>query len=233
VQLAGNAANVASVSCFSSDSNISTDNITISDLTIDCNWPELSQTAVIGDKGESKTAVAAAYIFGSNNVIERVHYINAYGSWGNLIESFGIAFASPVNSSATGNVIRFCKAEMPHGNYGAPFALHGRPNYPIINSIVISNTAIGINDGLTNGFSSGAVNLAYDQDCLVEGNTFIDCFGIAYQDTGTLKNLTVRNNTAIRAWYGVGITLMNSGWPADGVTITNNNINIQKSKIVV
>jgi len=227
VQLAGNAANVTSVSCFSSDPNTSTDNVTISDLTIDCNWAELSQTAVIGDKGESKTAVAAAYIFGSNNVIERVHYINAYGSWGNLTESFGIAFASPVNANATNNAIRYCQADSPHGNYGAPFALHGRPGHPITNSIVSSNTAVGINDGATNGFSSGSVNLAYHEDCTVEGNTFVDCFGIAYQDTGTLKNLTVRNNTAVRVWYGVGITLSNPVWTADGVTITDNNINVQ------
>ena len=227
VQLAGNAANVTSVSCLSSDPNISTDNVTISDLTIDCNWPELSQTVVIGSNGESKTAVAASYIFGSNNVIERVHYTNAYGSWGNLKESFGIAFASPVNSSATGNVIRFCRADSPHGNYGAPFALHGRAGYPITNSMIVSNTAVGIKDGSTNGFSSGGANLAYDESCTVEGNIFVDCFGVAYQDTGTLKNLTVHNNTAMRAWYGVGVTLMNSVWTADGVSITNNNINVQ------
>lgn len=227
VQLAGNAANITSVSCFSSDPNTSTDNVTISDLTIDCNWPELSQTAVIGDTGESTTAIAAAYIFGSYNVIERVHFINAYGSWGNLKESFGLAFASPVNSTATGDVIRFCRADSPHGNYGAPFALHGRATHSITNSMIISNTAVGINDGLANGFTSGGANLAYDDGCIVEGNTFIDCFGIAYQDTGTLKNLTVHNNVATRAWYGVGITLMNSAWAADRVTITNNNMNIQ------
>ena len=227
VQLAGNASAITSVSCFSSDPNISTDNVTISDLTIDCNWPELSQTAVIGSNGESKTAVAASYIFGSNNVIERVHFMNAYGSWGNLNESFGIAFASPLNADATNNIIRNCRADFPHGNYGAPFALHGRVGHPINNSAILSNTATGINDGLTNGFSSGGANLAYHQNCLVADNTFIDCFGIAYQDTGTLKNLTVRNNTAVRAWYGVGVTLMNSAWTADGVSITNNNINIQ------
>jgi len=227
IRLTGSIAGVKGVSCFYSDSNISTDNITISDLTIDCNWPELSATALIGDSGEKETAVAAAYIFGSNNVIERVRFTNSYGSWYNATESFGIAFAAPVNADATGNVIRFCRADSPHGNYASPFALHGRATHPITDSMVVSNTAVGINDGLSDGFNTGGVNLAFHQNCIVEGNTFTDCFAIAYQDNGTLKNLTVRNNVAVRAWDGVGVTLSNAGWTADGVTITNNNINIQ------
>src|SRR5207249_8828835 len=65
--------------------------------------------------------------------------LNTYGSWANGQESFGIALDSPVTSDATGNVIHFCRAESPHGNYGSPFALHGRGAHVIANSKVLAN----------------------------------------------------------------------------------------------
>src|SRR5207253_10094968 len=80
VQLTGNVTGMRGVTAFVSDSNVSTDNVTIRDLTLDCNWAELSQTADIGTNGEKKITVTAVGIYGSNNLIERVRSINSYGS---------------------------------------------------------------------------------------------------------------------------------------------------------
>src|SRR6202011_1647237 len=107
------------------------------------------------------------------------------------------------------NTIRECRAELPQGSYGNPFALSGwafsGPHYLITNSRATSCTAVGVNDGLSHGFNSGGVNLANIKDCEVDGNTFIDCYGAAYSDTGTIDGLRVTNNTVIRGWQGGGL----------------------------
>src|SRR5205823_10267867 len=75
------------------------------------------------------------------------------------------------------------------------------------------------------GFTSGGVNLANVKDCEIDGNTFIDCFGTAYSDTGSIDGLRVTNNTVIRGWQGVG--LANPYLPKQNVVISGNNLNIQ------
>jgi hypothetical protein len=228
VQLAGNASGMHyGVSCLSSDPNLTTDNVTIRDLTCDANWAEISTTADTGAGGEKNIKTGAVVIWGSNNLVERVRSINSYGSKANLLEQFAITLGASRNGNGTGNVIQSCRAELPQGNYGSPFALFGWSPYVIVNAKVLSSTAIGVNDGLADGFTSGGVNLADVKDCQIDSNTFTDCFGAAYEDTGSCDGLSVTNNTVIRGWGGVGLNYDSSTVPKRNIQISGNNFSIQ------
>ncbi len=229
VQLGGNVAAVRQVACLFSNPNTNTDNVTIANLTVDCNWAELSTTADVGTSGEKKITTGAISLWGSNNLVDHVRSINTYGSWANKLEHFAMFIAGPRTGDGTNNTIQFCRAESPQGNNGNPFALAGWVNtipYRLItNSKVISCTAVGNNDGLSDGFTSGGVNLANVKDCIIDGNTFTDCLGAAYIDTGSVDGLQVTNNTVTRGWQGVAL----ASWvaPKQNITISGNNFGIQ------
>jgi hypothetical protein len=229
IQMVGNVAGMGGVTAFSSDSNVATDNVTIRDLTIDCNWAELSTTADTGAGGEKNITVGAVGLCGSNNLIDHVRCTNSYGSAANHREEFAIFLGGSRFGDGTNNVIQYCRLELPHGNHDAPFALAGwvfsAPTHLITNSKVIGCTAVGVNNGQEMGFTSGGVNLANVKDCQIDSNTFIDCMGAAYSDTGSVDGLQVTNNTVIRGWQGVG--LANSGLPKQNVTVSGNNFQIQ------
>jgi hypothetical protein len=234
IQMVGSLAGIHyGLNCISSDPNISTNYATIRDLTVDCNWAQLSTTADTGAGGEKNIATNAIQMWGSNNLIERVRCINTYGSWANLKEQVAISLAGPKTGDGTGNVIQFCRVELPQGNYGAPFGLGGwnssTPSYLITNSKVVSCSAFGVNDGLTNGFTSGGVNLGNVKNCQVNSNTFTDCYGAAYIDTGSVDGLQVTNNTVIRGWSGVG--LGSHALPKQNIQITGNNFSIQNRAV--
>jgi hypothetical protein len=229
VQLVGDASTIFGAGCFLSDPNLSTDNATISNLTADSNWPELSATAPDGVGGEKDFAARAVVLYGSNNLVDHVRAINSYGSAANHRELFDITLSGSRFSDGSNDVIQFCDAELPRGTYGNPFALQGwrnsTPYYVITNSKVLSCTAVGVNNGLNTGFTSGGVNLANVKDCVIDGNTFTDCYGAAYMDTGSVDGLQVSDNTVIRGWQGVG--LANSTMPKQNIQITGNNFYIQ------
>jgi hypothetical protein len=225
VQLGGNASTLSGATCMYSDPNIATDYVTISDLTLDCNWAELSATAPVGANGEPNFVTNAINIGGSNNLIQRVRSINSYGSSANSREMFSIGLVSPGSANGSNDVIDSCRAEQPQGNYGSPFSLTGRIPYLITNSKVTSCTAVGANNGGLTLWTPGGVNLADIKDCQVDGNTFIDCQSAAYSDSGTVDGLQVTNNTVIRGWQGVG--LANQLLPKQNITISGNNFSIQ------
>jgi hypothetical protein len=233
VQIIGNVAGIRhEVDCFASPSNVSTDNVIIRDLTIDCNWPGLSATADTGTAGEKNIKIMAINLFGSNNTITGARCINSYGSMANGQEQFAIRLAASAISDATGNVIDSCRVESPSGNYGSPFALHGWIGdtfnpvpHLITNSKVVSCVAVGVNNGLVTGFTTGGVTLTNMKDCQIDGNTFTDCYGAAYIDTGSVDGLQVTNNTVVRGWFGVG--LVSSTLPKQNITISGNNFLIQ------
>jgi hypothetical protein len=218
------------VTVVTSDSNVTTDNVTIRDLTIDCNWAELSSSASIGLGGEQSFTDTAVALFGSNNLLERVRCINSYGSGANKKEHFAMILAGSRFGDANNNVIRECRAEQPQGTYGNPFALAGwvwgPTNYMAANCKVLSCTAVGVNNGMEVGFTSGGVNMANVKDCEIDSNTFIDCFGAAYSDTGSIDGLRVTNNTVIRGWQGVGLA-NTPGFVKQNILISGNNFNIQ------
>lgn len=217
---------------FKSQSSVSTDNAVIRDLTVDCNWAELSLTADMGMGGEKHGAIYAIDLAGSYNLVERARHINSRGSWANASEGFGIRLAAPNSGDATGNIIRYCRAELPQGNYGAPFALHGWASngveHFITNSSVYGNEAIGQNTGLPTGFITGGVNCGYVKNCQIHDNLFVDCQSICYQDTGSLDGLQILNNKLVRGWMGIGLTAgANAAWTKTNVKIAGNSFNVQ------
>jgi hypothetical protein len=229
VQLAGDASTLSGAVCFRSDPNMSTDNVMITNLTIDSNWPELSQTAPPGAGGEKNFKATAVALFGSNNLLDHVRSINEYGSAANHKEPFDLFLGGPKTGDGTNNVIQYCRVEQPQGNYGAAIGLAGwrnsYPYYRITNSKVVYCTVVGINTGLVNGFTSGGVNLADIQNCQVDSNAFTDCFGAAYSDTGAIDGLEVTNNTVIRGWQAVGFA--NTDLPKQNIVVSGNNFSIQ------
>jgi hypothetical protein len=212
----------------SSSADISYDNIILRDFTVDCNWPALAASADTGAGGEKNIALNAVAIWGSNNLIQRVRSINSYGSWANLKEHFDISLLGPQTGDGTNCVIQSCRAEQPWGNYGNPFSISGwvntAPNHLLTNSKVLSCTAVGVNGGVT-GYTSGGVTFGNVKDCYIDSNTFIDCYGAAYTDTGTIDGIQIINNTVIRGWEAVGIRT--SVYPKQNILITGNNFSIQ------
>jgi hypothetical protein len=238
IQMVGNVAGLHfDVNVFKSDPNLATDNVTIKDLTIDCNWAELSQTADTGPHGEKYIKTGGIMLWGSNNLIDHVYCINSYGSFEVGMEEFTIMLAASRFADATNDVIQYCRVESPQGTHMAPFGLSGWSGtliYFITNSKVIGCTAVGVNNGLGStfphhvvGFASGGVNMANVKNVTIDGNTFIDCQGAAYIDTGSCDGLTVTNNTVIRGWDGVGIGNSVSSDCRKNILIRGNNINIQ------
>ena len=232
VKMVGNVGGIHyGISCFMSDSNFATDNVTIRDMTIDCNWAELLPTADTGKGGEKNIKTGAVTLWGSNNLVDHVRALHSFGSRANNQEQFVFFLVGPRSADGTNNVIQFCRAEQPQGNYGNPFALAGwwsatGPNHLLTNSRVASCTAVGVNNGLaTAGFTSGGVNFGNLKNCQIDGNTFIDCSGAAYIDTGTCEGIRITNNTVTRGWMGVG--LMSTATPKGKIEISGNNFSIQ------
>jgi hypothetical protein len=220
---------------FNGNSNVS--NVIIRDLTVDCNWAQLAATADAGLKGEKNVCVSALSLEGSHNLIERVRQINNYGSWANKREGFGIRVGAPKAGNATSNIIRNCRAELPHGNYSSPFALHGRsasdttPVRYITNSSVYGNYAEGQRSGLMTGFFGG-VNSSYLKNCSIYSNTFVDCGSVFYIDTGTAEGVKVLNNTLTRGWLGVGLVAKNERWTKRNIEIRGNDLNLENRQYI-
>ncbi len=193
-----------------------------------------SGTPTLTLSGERNVAVAGCGLSGSGLLYVNVRVINCYGSSANGCENFVLSIGAPstqISNAITnyGSQIRFCRAEQPYGNYNNPFAIGGALYGDGFNSIVSGakvhdNTAIGLNSGRNDGFSSGGVNFAYMQDSEFYNNTFTDCSAVAYGDTGTCNRVRIHNNTAVRAWYN---GFFNSGTTSNNIEYTDNKIRLQ------
>ena len=109
--------------------------------------------------------------------------------------------------------------------YGCAGWANTVPFHLITNSKVLSCYAAGANNGLESSFTTGGVNLANVKDCQIDGNTFVDCFGAAYIDTGSVDGLHVTNNSVVRGWFGVGLS--SSAVPKQNIDISGNTFLIQ------
>lgn len=176
--------------------------------------------------GEKNVKTGGVVLWGSNNLLQNVRSINAYGSAANGQEQFVMLLASPPNTEGYDNIIQSCRVERPCGNYGTPYAIAGTAHHPSVGSKVLSCYAEGRNDGLMTGFTTGGVNAAYVKDCVVDGCTFVDCLGAVYQDTGTCDGFTITNNTVIRGAIGVAFVAAGTA-TKQRLLITGNNIQLQ------
>jgi hypothetical protein len=226
------------VDVLKSDSNVSTDNVTIQNLTIDCNFSNLTNKPV-GPGGEYALSIGGVILFGTNNVVQSVHCSNAYGSWENSpgnCECFVIALYPSKFADSVGNTISNCQVDSPQGTHMAPFGISGLSGLtgpPAITyntgAKVVGCTATGVNSGYGGpgrlGFSSGGVNFGNVKNLTIDSNTFIDCYGAAYCDTGSTDGLQVTNNTVIRGWAAIGLGSPTP--PKQNIQISGNNFSIQ------
>jgi hypothetical protein len=225
VQIVGSLAGLRHVWAFSSPSASATDGVTVSDLTIDGNWGTIGSTADNGAGGEKNVQVSGVTIYGSNNLLDKVRTINTFGSFANLEEQFAMSLAaSSTGPDATNDVIRNCKAELPSGNYGAPFMCSGSGSYKMRNSKITGCFGIGVNNGLNPGFTTGGFNVADVTDVEQSGNTWIDC-AETYHDTGTLDGLTITGDVMIRGYQGVNLNANTT--PQKNINIKNCSFQLQ------
>jgi hypothetical protein len=238
VQMGGSVAGIHyDLEAFKSVENgSSTDNVTIRDFTVDCNWAELSATADPGLGGEKNIKVFAIYLAGSDNLIERVRHIHTYGSWANGQEDFGIFLTAPSTMDATGDRITYCRAELPEGNYGSAFNISGEVSYSPIRYVIDSKvdhcTVIGLDNGQPGqpvGFTIGLGGAAFVKNFETSDNFATDVAGVFYSDTGTLENIQILNNTVVRGWLGIGVVAdgPNESWTKKNIVIRGNSINVQ------
>jgi len=211
--------------------NVESDNVEISDLTVDANYSGVSVGAPRAN-GESNFKCGLITLMGSNNLVQRVHGKNQYGSAVNGRECFGIRLAGFSDAGVvTGNRILHCLVDSPKGNYNAPYSLHGSFNTSdlMTNCEVAYCRAVGANDGLGlsttphTAFSSGGVNLADVDAVKIHDNIFIDCIGLVYNDTHPANRVEIYNNFADRAFIGASYV----GPSATGWRLYNNTISIQ------
>ena len=68
VQLTGNASGVSQACCIASNPNFATNNVTITNLTIDCNWSALSSSVAVGANHE-KSLLLARFLYGEATIL--------------------------------------------------------------------------------------------------------------------------------------------------------------------
>jgi hypothetical protein len=209
------------------------DGVYLHDFTVNGNWPVIGTTASTLN-GEKCGKITLISLLGSNTTIERVRGIHQYGSRANHNESFGFRLAggSASNTQVGGCVIRSCIVELPAGNYDSPYALHGANNaHPMTLSQVHDCAAYGVNDGLgwidagngTTAFIGGGVNIARVEQCRIYNNTFVDCMTILQHNIGIARDISIHDNSAVRAATG-GLSSNNSShW-----RLYNNTIQLQR-----
>lgn len=205
------------------------DNVICRDFTCDSNWAELELTSPTGLGGEKNCKVGGFSLCGSNGLIENVRAIHGYGSSANGQENFDICVLAQY-ADAIGNVIRGCRAEQPAGNYGNPFALLGNNTHGWLvrkAEVIGCLASSGVNNGHGSPFSSGGVNVAGVQNCVVNGCIFIDCMGLCYTDTGDVDGLEIVNCVATRGWAGITFNGMNTPHLYRNLTFRHNHIDIQ------
>ncbi len=182
---------------------------------------------------QKQIAVMAVTLHGSNNLIERCRHINTFGSATQTVsnEEFGFVLAAPLTCDSTGNVIRFCRGESPAGHYGSAFNIVGydNPTRYTTNSEIHDCVAVGTNTGLQTGFTSGLGGFAYAKNCQFYNNTAIDVGRVFYNDTGTLEDILIANNTLVRGFFGIGLVAdgPNESWTKKNIQIIDNKLNIQ------
>jgi hypothetical protein len=188
--------------------------ITLANFTLDAAWHELGCPYPEG-------AINGTALHGSNNRVDRVRYANFYGcgTGATVPECFQCYFsASPLG----GSNIRAadCEFVTPRGDYQAGVCLFGLSEaQPLRDALV---TGCYTQDRL----ETGLVNLAYIDGVLIHGNFTRNSAGV-YCDTGTVKNLTVRDNSFLDCFsQGVMLNINRDEQFAKHLVISDNVISL-------
>lgn len=174
-----------------SKANVDGAGIEVTDLTVDCNWQNLTAVAA------AKTG--AVSLHGNNCAIRRVRAINAYGNWASLAEAFvlnvGNFYTTNGWHSVVGAVIEDCQALSFRGDYGGAitFIAHGNNDSTI--SGVIQRCRVDDWNGTAAYGSVGANGVT-----IVDNETY-NCKMSIHLDTGHLQNLEITGNQ----FYNIGL----------------------------
>jgi hypothetical protein len=189
-------------------SAVRSDNVQISDLTVDGNWPAIGLTAPVAN-GQPNFKLQTITLMGSNNVVERVHAKNQYGSSANSQECFGIVLKGFADTGVvSGNVIRYCLVDNCQGDYNNAYCLAGSHNGEIGKQATACEIhhclAFGTNDGTSTKTPLDVmVNVAGLSNSKIHDNICFDAVGLIHDDTGQETNVDIYNNQAFRSGGGI------------------------------
>lgn len=164
-------------------------NVSVRDLTIDCNY-----AALVNQTGISNLSLRGAMLYGSNTVIERVRVINACGQRkmpnGSNEETFVLAVgAHKVNAHGcriSGCIVR----DLIPGSYISAIALMGDS----VDAAVISGEISGCRvQGITSDDHFG-LNLQYTFGAVFRDNVVIGCERGIGNDTGENSQWEILSN---------------------------------------
>ena len=181
-------------------------NITVSDLTVDCNY----QPGTIG-------TLNGISLPGSGNTIERVKCINAAAftfSSTNYAEAWGIWIVAFPFAEAHGNRIEDCVVTDFHGNYHNNLSALGllENNSGIVRSNFITQTGTnrvfgivpGSHDSVMDGNILSGVMLGSHSDSeygitnvTIVNNQFINCNTAIDWENGVIQDVTIANNNIV------------------------------------
>lgn len=174
----------------------SIDDVTIEDMTIDCNW---------ANNFAANEKTHAVRLQGDNCTIRRVHAKNFGGDLNNSQESFPLSIANNDGVTAVMNgLIENCRVTDPVAGSGnsAPYAT----GLMIQGSGFIRNNYVNI-PGASNCFGV-ALSLRFDNQLWIENNYFDQCFAGANGDSFTGNRFVLRRNIFDRCNRGI---LLNYG----------------------
>jgi hypothetical protein len=176
-------------------------NISVSDLTIDCNYSELAATF-----GESRLNLTGVYVSGKENLsLERILVVNAAGKMenqsGSQLEAFviGLSTADSSSTPATGISIRDCEVSSFQGGYCSAIGIYGKSANDIANpsvgkvSGVIQNCRVKFSPWTT-GDALYAYNISGASGSVLQNNVTWNAMRGFNNDEGSSENLVIRGN---------------------------------------
>lgn len=216
------------------------DNVTVSNLTIDCNWQNIR--ALMRKNG-------AVFLQGRNCMIDRIRAINFGGDATNGYESFPLFIASGENSpnpipsliGDRGCIIQNCIVSdlQPGADSATGYATfigiggdgHGSPIVTPKDSsgIIKNNICIGPaveGSAFTNVGGFGIVLGAIYDHLEVSGNTLLNLAQGIYGDTWINKNLYIKNNFFRNCARSIGLTFSAPSNKTSNVIISENTIQV-------
>jgi hypothetical protein len=190
--------------------------ILIENLVVDANWQNLASPW-------TNKAVMPVFIYGASNcTLRNVEATNMYGDITSSQECFSLALAG-YGTAVTGNRAINCKVTSPRGNYHCGVCFFGGDTTHLMSdSFGEGNQAFG-------KFETGLYNIANVDGLYVSGG-FSQEGPYLYHDTGTAKNIVIKNPVCRKTWGGgVGtrtLTAVANSWTISNWTIRGGEINV-------
>jgi hypothetical protein len=196
----------ASVQVIASTSN----NIVVRDLTVDCSGTNELSTAALG----------GVILGGSRETVMNVTVLNYAGSTNNGgFETWAFDLGAYVGPSTYGHILVDCTASNSVGHYDNGFSVVGQANDIHGNVSYITN--------VMDSLHRVAFNLQHSRNTVWEGCQGYGGLDLFYADTGSVSNVTLRDNMGNNCARGVTLFVgSGNGWSVQNVSIAGNTINV-------